>query len=97
MFTQCHISSSEVSDGDPRQSETPLKRGVTLSCVPASEKAARGKHVAGFVSDESCQEDMRVGKILHAAVQGALSEPDFTIVLPSTFHMPFGFFLENWD
>ena len=84
-------------DGDPLQSETRLKNGVTLSCVPASEKAARGKHVAGFVADESCQEDVRVGKILHAAVQGALSEPNFTIVLLSTFHVPFGFFQENWD
>ena len=84
-------------EGDPLQSETRLKNGVTLSCVPASEKAARGKHVAGFVADESCQEDVRVGKILHAAVQGALSEPNFTIVLLSTFHVPFGFFQENWD
>ncbi|HOX27233.1 MAG TPA: hypothetical protein PLU44_15915 [Candidatus Krumholzibacteria bacterium] len=84
-------------EGDPLQSETRLKSGVTLSCVPASEKAARGKHVAGFVADESCQEDLRVGKILHAAVQGALSEPNFTIVLLSTFHVPFGFFQENWD
>ena len=65
--------------------------------MPASEKAARGKHVAGFVADESCQEDARVGKVLQAAVQGALSEPNFTIVLLSTFHVPFGFFQENWD
>ncbi len=84
-------------DGDPLQSETRLKSGVTLSCVPASEKAARGKHVAGFVADESCQEDLRVGKVLHAAVQGALSELNFTIVLLSTFHVPFGFFQEHWD
>jgi len=84
-------------DGDPLLSETRLKNGVTLSCVPASEKAARGKHVAGFVADESCQEDVRVGKVLQAAVQGALSEPNFTIVLLSTFHVPFGFFQENWD
>ena len=84
-------------DGDPLLSETRLKSGVTLSCVPASEKAARGKHVAGFVADESCQEDPRVGKVLQAAVQGALSEPNFTIVLLSTFHVPFGFFQENWD
>ena len=84
-------------DGDPLLSETRLKNGVTLSCVPASEKAARGKHVAGFVADESCQEDARVGKVLQAAVQGALSEPNFTIVLLSTFHVPFGFFQENWD
>jgi hypothetical protein len=84
-------------DGDPLLSETRLKSGVTLSCVPASEKAARGKHVAGFVADESCQEDVRVGKVLQAAVQGALSEPNFTIVLLSTFHVPFGFFQENWD
>jgi len=70
---------------------------VTLTCVPASEKAARGRHVPGFVADESCQEDPRVGKILQAAVQSVLSEPDFTIVLLSTFHVPFGFFQESWD
>lgn len=84
-------------DGDPLLSETRLKNGVTLSCVPASEKAARGKHTAGFVADESCQEDARVGRVLQAAVQGALSEPNFTIVLLSTFHVPYGFFQENWD
>ena len=84
-------------DGDPLQSETRLKNGVTLSCVPASEKAARGRHVAGFVADESCQEDSRIGRVLQAAVQGALSEPNFTIVLLSTFHVPFGFFQESWD
>jgi hypothetical protein len=82
---------------DPLQSETALKNGVTLTCVPASEKAARGRHVPGFVADESCQEDPRVGKILQAAVQSVLSEPDFTIVLLSTFHVPFGFFQEAWD
>ena len=82
---------------DPLQSETALKNGVTLTCVPASEKAARGRHVPGFVADESCQEDLRVGKILHAAVQSVLSEPNFTIVLLSTFHVPFGFFQEAWD
>jgi len=82
---------------DPLQSLTSLKNGVTLSCVPASEKAARGKHTAGFVADESCQEDQRVGRILQAAVQGVLSEPNFTIVLLSTFHVPFGFFQEAWD
>ena len=82
---------------DPLQSLTALKNGVSLTCVPASEKAARGKHTAGFVADESCQEDERVGRILQAAVQGVLSEPNFTIVLLSTFHVPFGFFQEAWD
>lgn len=86
-----------VLEKDPLQSLTQLKNGVSLSCVPASEKAARGKHVAGFVADESCQEDPRVGRILQAAVQGVLSEPNFTIVLLSTFHVPFGFFQESWD
>jgi hypothetical protein len=84
-------------DGDPLLSETRLKNGVTLSCVPASEKAARGKHVAGFVADESCQEDARVGRVLQAALQGVLSEPNYVIVLLSTFHVPFGFFQESWD
>lgn len=81
----------------PLQSLTQLKNGVSLSCVPASEKAARGKHTPGFVADESCQEDPRVGRILQAAIQGVLSEPNFTIVLLSTFHVPFGFFQEAWD
>ena len=35
--------------------------------------------------------------MLQAAVQGVLSEPNFTIVLLSTFHVPFGFFQEAWD
>ncbi|MBU8912921.1 MAG: hypothetical protein KOO61_02790 [Spirochaetales bacterium] len=82
---------------DPLQSLTALKNGVTLSCVPASEKAARGKHTPGFVADESCQEDPRIGRVLQAAIQGVLSEPNFTIVLLSTFHVPFGFFQEAWD
>ncbi|MBE0567950.1 MAG: hypothetical protein IH621_18495 [Krumholzibacteria bacterium] len=82
---------------DPLQSLTQLKNGVSLSCVPASEKAARGKHTPGFVADESCQEDPRIGRVLQAAVQGVLSEPNFTIVLLSTFHVPFGFFQEAWD
>jgi len=82
---------------DPLQSETLLKNSVSLTCVPASEKAARGRHVPGFVADESCQEDPRVGKILQAAIQSVLSEPNFTIVLLSTFHVPFGFFQEAWD
>ncbi len=86
-----------VLEKDPLQSLTQLKNGVSLSCVPASEKAARGKHVPGFVADESCQEDPRIGRILQAAVQGVLSEPNFTIVLLSTFHVPFGFFQEAWD
>ena len=86
-----------VLEKDPLQSLTQLKNGVTLSCVPASEKAARGKHTAGFVADESCQEDPRIGRVLQAAVQGVLSEPNFTIVLLSTFHVPFGFFQEAWD
>ncbi len=82
---------------DPLQSLTQLKNGVSLSCVPASEKAARGKHTPGFVADECCQEDARIGRVLQAAVQGVLSEPNFTIVLLSTFHVPFGFFQEAWD
>lgn len=86
-----------VLEKDPLQSLTALKNGVTLSCVPASEKAARGKHTPGFVADESCQEDPRIGRVLQAAVQGVLSEPNFTIVLLSTFHVPFGFFQEAWD
>ena len=98
QFWFCVPGLAEVLlEKDPLQSLTQLKNGVSLSCVPASEKAARGKHVPGFVADESCQEDPRVGRVLQAAVQGVLSEPNFTIVLLSTFHVPFGFFQEAWD
>jgi hypothetical protein len=82
---------------DPLLSETVMKNGVSLKCCPASEKAARGKHAPVFVADESCQEDPRVGKVLTAAIQGVLSEEHFTVVLLSTFHIPFGFFQEHWD
>lgn len=98
QFWYCIPNLSEaLLEKDPLQSLTQLKNGVSLSCVPASEKAARGKHTAGFVADESCQEDPRIGRVLQAAVQGVLSEPNFTIVLLSTFHVPFGFFQEAWD
>ncbi len=98
QFWFCVPGLAEVLlEKDPLQSLTQLRNGVSLSCVPASEKAARGKHVPGFVADESCQEDARVGRVLQAAVQGVLSEPNFTIVLLSTFHVPFGFFQEAWD
>lgn len=82
---------------EPLLSETVMKNGVSLKCCPASDKAARGKHAPVFVADESCQEDPRIGKILTAAIQGVLSEDSFTIVLLSTFHVPFGFFQEHWD
>lgn len=39
---------------DPLATETRLKGGVLLRCVPTSEKQVRSKHVPGLALDESC-------------------------------------------
>jgi hypothetical protein len=82
---------------DPMLTETRLTTGVELKCISSSEKQARGKHLPGFVGDESCAEDEATGKAMLAAMQGAMSEPDNMLVLLSTFHVPVGFFQEHWD
>ena len=59
---------------DPLQSETALKNGVTLTCVPASARRPPAAGTSpGSWPTRSCQEDPRVGKILHAAIQSVLS------------------------
>ena len=82
---------------DPMLTETRLTTGVQLKCITSSEKQARGKHLPGFLADESCVSDEGTGRAMLAAMQGAMSEPDNMIVLLSTFHVPVGFFQEHWD
>lgn len=82
---------------DPLQGETRLTNGVILKIISASEKQARGKHNPGFIVDESCQEGDNTDRMISAAMQGAMSEPNFMIVLLSTFHHPIGLFQEAWD
>ncbi len=81
----------------PLAAETRLKGGILLKCVPTSEKAVRSKHVPGLLLDEACQEREDAEKIMKAAVNGAMSEPDHVVVLLSTFHYPTGIFAETWD
>ena len=82
---------------EPLQGETRLTNGVILKIISASEKQARGKHNPGFIVDESCQEGDNTDRMISAAMQGAMSEPNFMIVLLSTFHHPIGLFQEAWD
>jgi len=84
-----------VMDGDP---SFYAGSGIIHNCVPSSEKSVRGKHESCLVLDESCQTgDDGNNTVMHAALQGPLSEPDSLIVLTSTFHWPIGFFAEHWD
>jgi hypothetical protein len=82
---------------EPLQTETRLVNGTLLKIISASEKQARGKHNAGFVVDESCQEGEGTDRMISAAMQGAMSEPDYMIIMLSTFHHPIGLFQEVWD
>jgi hypothetical protein len=86
-----------IIDGDPLQTETRFTNGVVLKIISASEKQARGKHNAGFVVDESCQEGENTDRMISAAMQGAMSEPNFMVLALSTFHHPIGLFQEIWD
>lgn len=84
-------------DGEPMITETRLKNGTSLKCVPASMKRARSKHTPVVLIDEACQEDPRVEKVMKAALQAVFTEDDFVILLLSTFHIPFGIFQQYWD
>lgn len=86
-----------VLQEDPLMGETRFKNGVMLKIISASEKQARGKHNAGFIVDESCQSADNTDQLISAAMQGAMSEPNFMVVVLSTFHHPIGLFQEIWD
>lgn len=89
--------SAAFLDGEPLLTSTQLKTGAMIQLISASEKQARGKHNPGFVSDESCQDAEGVDRLIMAAMQNAMSEPDHMVVLVSTFHHPVGLFQEIWD
>ncbi len=82
---------------EPLMSMTRMKNGTNLKCCAASDKQARGKHPSGMVGDEACQADVRVGKVLKAAMNSVLSNEDYFVVLISTFHIPYGFFQQVLD
>lgn len=81
----------------PTITETKLSTGVFLKAIPATEKQARGKHVANLFGDESCSGDENADRSLRAAMSGVASEEDSLVVLLSTFHVPSGLFAEHWD
>jgi hypothetical protein len=89
--------SKTLLDGVPRRTETKLKNGCSLQCIPASEKQSRSKHVPLFVADEACQKDDRVGEFVNTAIQGVYSEPEHLIIWVSTFHVATGYFQDLVD
>lgn len=86
-----------ILDGEPLQTETRLKTGAMIKTITASEKQTRGKHNPGLIIDESCQEAENVDRLIMAAMQNAMSEPNHMVVMVSTFHHPVGLFQEVWD
>ncbi len=82
---------------EPLLSETRLTNGVILKCSTTSELQTRGKHMPGFVSDESCSDVANADKAILAGMQGAMSEPEHIILMLSTFHYPTGLYQEFWD
>jgi len=97
-FWDCHPGLARaLLEDEPLMTETRLKNGVVLKIISASEKQARGKHNAGFCADETCQEAENTDRLISAAMQGAMSEPSFMVMLLSTFHHPIGLFQEVWD
>jgi len=88
---------TNLISGQPRLYLTELITGVSLECIPASEKKARGEHKPVLVMDESCQEGRTIDDVFLAAMNAVMSEPEHMIVALSTFHVPVGFFADLWD
>lgn len=97
QFWECVGEAKAVLDGEPLQSMTKLKDGTYLKCLTNSEKSARSKHPPGMIADEACQDDPRKDRNLNAAMQMVLSNPDYRILVMSTFHVPVGLFQQLWD
>jgi len=81
---------------EPLLQSTEMKNGSKLVCA-TSMTTAIGEHMGCFVADEACTDRPGADQDLMRAMQGALSEPDHTIFLLSTFHLPTGFFADCWD
>jgi len=91
------VRGATIVKGEPLKTNTELVTGPSLQCVPTSEKAARGKHPPGIVIDEACQSDPSVDSVIEAALNMVFSEKEYCIIADSTFHVPFGWFQDNWD
>lgn len=98
MFWDCFPRLKKgMIEGKPLISKTKLKTGISLKCLTTTEKSARGKHEPGLCLDEACQENQETDKVFTSYLNGTLPVPDHTIIMLSTFHVPIGFFQENWD
>jgi len=86
-----------IVKGEPLKSNTELVTGPKLKCVPTSEKAARGKHPPNIFIDEACQKDTTVDPVIETAINMVFSEPEYTILALSTFHVTGGWFEDTWD
>jgi hypothetical protein len=81
----------------PMKTETLLKSGASLKCVPASERQVKSKHCPVLILDEACQKQAAIDGVFMDAIQGVFSEPEPIIVMNSTFYFPQGLFQEYWD
>lgn len=82
---------------DPLLSQTVLKNGTFLKCIPNSQTQARGKHPNGLVCDEACQDDETKDRNLRAAIQAVLCKKIFKVILLSSFHVPVCLYQDYWD
>lgn len=96
-FWFCKKTLPKLLEKEPLQTETKLRTGVVLECLAASDKQARGGHNPGFIGDEGCSEDARVGKVLESGINSVTSEPGSLVVLLSTFHVLSPFWTDHWD
>ena len=92
----CDIDASVKSSisGHMTMDETKGAAGNKFSCVTASEKSVRGKHVDILMSDETCETD---DELVHAALPMINDSEHPLIVMASTFHKIYGIFQETWD
>ena len=92
----CDIDASVSHNiaGNMTMDETKSVEGNKFSCVTASEKSVRGKHVDILMSDETCETD---DELVHAALPMVNDSDNPLIVMASTFHKIFGIFQETWD
>jgi len=80
--------------GDVTQSETQAAEGHTFSCVTASPKQIRGKHMDVLISDETVETS---DELIDSALPMVNDSKNPLVIMASTFHKIYGRFQETWD
>ena len=95
----CEIDDSVVGEikggtNGIKLGETEMLEGNKFSCVTASAKSVRGKHIDALLSDETCETS---DELIHAALPMVNDSEHPLIVMASTFHKIYGIYQEIWD